>query len=35
MKLKMRPAEAPQHLITSDQDVATWKTIKTGTFRPA
>jgi len=32
LKLKTRPAEASQQLIRSDQDVATWKTIKVGTF---
>jgi hypothetical protein len=32
LKLKMRPAEVPQHVIRSEQDVATWKTIKLGTF---
>ena len=32
MKFKVRPAEVPQHLVRSDQDVATWKTIKIGTF---
>ncbi|WP_373568289.1 hypothetical protein [Bradyrhizobium cajani] len=32
LKLKMLPAEAPQQLIKSDRDVATWKTITIGTF---